>query len=101
MARSWVGLTILACLPCIRIPQSLQSAHSYDKNVRAQEYYECAVMSRKNLGQTRLPLALHHKADFSKQSYGFRPNRSTYDAMSYLGKRLAAPSGYSYQWVIE
>ena len=30
------------------------------------------------------------EADFSKHSYGFRPNRSTYDAMSYIGKRLAA-----------
>jgi RNA-directed DNA polymerase len=41
------------------------------------------------------------EADFSTHSYGFRPNRSTYDAMSYIGKRLAASSGVSYQWVIE
>ena len=41
------------------------------------------------------------EADFSTHSYGFRPNRSTYDAMSYIGKRLAASSGASYQWVIE
>jgi len=41
------------------------------------------------------------EADFSRHSYGFRPNRSTYDAMSYIGKRLAGPSGQSYQWVIE
>jgi RNA-directed DNA polymerase len=41
------------------------------------------------------------EADFSVHSYGFRPNRSTYDAMIYIGKRLAAPSGYGYQWVIE
>jgi group II intron reverse transcriptase/maturase len=41
------------------------------------------------------------EADFSTHSYGFRPNRSTYDAMSYIGKRLASTSGYSYQWVIE
>ena len=34
-------------------------------------------------------------------SYGFRPNRSTYDAMTYLGKRLASKGGESYQWVIE
>jgi RNA-directed DNA polymerase len=39
--------------------------------------------------------------DFSTHSYGFRPNRSTYDAMTYIGKRLAAPSGQSYQWIIE
>ena len=41
------------------------------------------------------------EADFSIHSYGFRPNRSTYDAMAYIGKRLAGNSGESYQWVIE
>jgi retron-type reverse transcriptase len=40
------------------------------------------------------------EADFSKQSYGFRPNRSTYDAISYLSNHLAGP-GWVYQWVIE
>ena len=41
------------------------------------------------------------EADFSRHSYGFRPNRSTYDAMAYIGKRLASDNGLSYQWVIE
>src|SRR5687767_1273326 len=41
------------------------------------------------------------EADFSIHSYGFRPNRSTYDAMTYIGKKLAAPSGQNYQWIIE
>jgi RNA-directed DNA polymerase len=41
------------------------------------------------------------EADFSRHSYGFRPNRSTYDAMTYIGKRLATPSAQSYQWIIE
>ena len=42
------------------------------------------------------------EADFSVHSYGFRPNRSTYDAMTYIGKRLASHSeNNSYQWVIE
>jgi len=41
------------------------------------------------------------EADFSKHSYGFRPNRSTYDAMTYIGKRLAGKGGDTYQWVIE
>jgi RNA-directed DNA polymerase len=41
------------------------------------------------------------EADFSIHSYGFRPNRSTYDAMTYIGKRLTGNSGASYQWVIE
>jgi RNA-directed DNA polymerase len=41
------------------------------------------------------------EADFSVYSYGFRPNRSTYDASIYLGKRLIGSSGATYQWVIE
>ena len=41
------------------------------------------------------------EADFSVHSYGFRPNRSTYDAMTYMGKRLTGNGGDSYQWVIE
>src|SRR5215813_1537119 len=41
------------------------------------------------------------EADFSVYSYGFRPNRSTYDAMIYIGKRLAGNGGQFYQWVIE
>ena len=41
------------------------------------------------------------EADFSIHSYGFRPNRSTYDTMTYIGKRLAGPGGQYYQWVIE
>ena len=41
------------------------------------------------------------EADFSKYSYGFRPNRSTYDAISYLYNMLTGSSGATYQWVIE
>jgi RNA-directed DNA polymerase len=41
------------------------------------------------------------EADFSVHSYGFRPNRSTYDAMTYIGKRLASNAGQSYQWGVE
>src|SRR6266581_3723925 len=40
------------------------------------------------------------EADFSVHSYGFRPNRSTYDAIAYIGNRLKG-NGSSYQWVIE
>lgn len=40
------------------------------------------------------------EADFSVHSYGFRPNRSTYDAIAYIGNRLTG-NGSSYQWVIE
>ena len=41
------------------------------------------------------------EADFSQRSYGFRPNRSTYDAISYLSNRLSGTPGMGYQWVIE
>jgi RNA-directed DNA polymerase len=41
------------------------------------------------------------EADFSRHSYGFRPNRSTYDAITYLHKSLIGTSGAIYQWVIE
>ena len=40
------------------------------------------------------------EADFSVHSYGFRPNRSTRDAIAYLGARLTS-NGWAYQWVIE
>jgi RNA-directed DNA polymerase len=40
------------------------------------------------------------EADFSRHSYGFRPNRSTYDAIAYIGNTLAG-HGKSYQWIIE
>ena len=41
------------------------------------------------------------ESDFSLHSYGFRPNRSTYDAVAYIGGRLTGTSGQTYQWVIE
>jgi retron-type reverse transcriptase len=41
------------------------------------------------------------EADFSVHFYGFRPNRSTYDAMTYIGKRLTGIGGQGYQWIIE
>ena len=40
------------------------------------------------------------EATFSKHSYGFRPNRSTYDATAYLANRLTG-YGKSYQWIVE
>jgi RNA-directed DNA polymerase len=41
------------------------------------------------------------EADFSIHSYGFRPHRSTYDAIATIGNRLTGRSGEIYQWVIE
>jgi group II intron reverse transcriptase/maturase len=41
------------------------------------------------------------EADFSTHSYGFRPNRSTQQAIGYLANRLTGIPGAGYQWVIE
>ena len=49
----------------------------------------------------RMTLEPIWEADFSVHSYGFRPNRSTYDTMTYIGKRLTGIGGSIYQWVIE
>ena len=49
----------------------------------------------------RMALEPRWEADFSIHSYGFRPQRSTYDAMTYIGKRLTGTSGLTYQWIIE
>src|SRR6266850_2843536 len=40
------------------------------------------------------------ESDFSLHSYGFRPNRSTYDAISNIQTRLTG-NGWTYQWIIE
>jgi retron-type reverse transcriptase len=40
------------------------------------------------------------ESDFSIHSYGFRPNRSTYDVISNIQTRLAG-NGWTYQWIIE
>jgi RNA-directed DNA polymerase len=40
------------------------------------------------------------ESDFSIHSYGFRPNRSTYEAISNIQTRLTG-NGWTYQWVIE
>jgi group II intron reverse transcriptase/maturase len=48
----------------------------------------------------RMILEPIYEADFSKHSYGFRPNRCTMDAVTYIGKRLVA-NQHTYGWVIE
>lgn len=47
----------------------------------------------------RMVLEPIFEVDFSRNSYGFRPNRSTKDAVAYLGLRLTNPQTYG--WVIE
>jgi group II intron reverse transcriptase/maturase len=48
----------------------------------------------------RMTLEPIWEAEFSIHSYGFRPNRSTYDAIAYIGARLTG-QGKGYQWIIE
>lgn len=41
------------------------------------------------------------EADFSQHSYGFRPNRSTKDAVAYIGARLTTRNSTGYGWIVE
>lgn len=41
------------------------------------------------------------EADFSRHSYGFRPNRSTKDAVVYICTRLIGTMSQKYGWVVE
>src|SRR2546421_12831943 len=68
MVRSWVGLTILACLPCMGTLQSTEACDSYVNCLETEECYESAVVSSKNVGQTRFPPALRHKDEFAYES---------------------------------
>jgi RNA-directed DNA polymerase len=40
------------------------------------------------------------EADFSRNSYGFRPNRSTKDAVAYIGGRLTIRKSSGYGWIV-
>ena len=41
------------------------------------------------------------EADFSRHSDGFRPNRSTKDAVAYRGARLTSSKSRGYGWIVE
>jgi group II intron reverse transcriptase/maturase len=41
------------------------------------------------------------EADFCRHSYGFRPNRSTKDAVAYIGSRLTSSKSIGYGWIVE
>ena len=67
MARAWVGLTMVVCLPCMEMLRSREAHNSYVNCQKSEECYEYAIMSRKNLWQPRLPPTLRHKGDFAYQ----------------------------------
>jgi RNA-directed DNA polymerase len=48
----------------------------------------------------RMVLEPIYEADFHERSYGFRPNRCTMDAVTFLRNRILAPTS-RYYWVIE
>src|ERR671925_1915175 len=58
--------------------------------------------TRDRIVQEVLRMALEPiwEADFSRHSYGFRPCRSTKDAVAYIGARLTGRKG-GYGWIIE
>src|SRR5439155_18975369 len=64
MARSWVGLTILACLPCMVPLRSTEARYSYANFLTTEECYRLAVVSSKNACQTCSSLTLRHKERF-------------------------------------
>src|SRR5262249_35099853 len=72
MARSWVGLTILACLPCMGTLQSTEAYYSYVNCLETEECYESVVVSSKKGGQTRLLSALRHKGRFAVPGHCYR-----------------------------
>lgn len=48
----------------------------------------------------RMVLEPIYEADFHDRSYGFRPNRCTMDAVTFLRNRILAPTS-RYYWIIE
>ena len=70
MARSWVGLTMVVCLPCMAMLRSREAHNSYVNCQKTEECYEYAIMSRKNLWQARPTPTLHHKGHFAYE-YGW------------------------------
>src|SRR5258706_16447990 len=68
MARSWVGLTILACLPCTVVFSSILAAHYYEKKKICPLYYQYAASSSPFLFQTRALAQLSRKGLFPYES---------------------------------
>ena len=103
MARSWSGLTIVACVPGIVAPQWLQSANCYEKSSKVYECYESVVVSRKILSHIRLAPALRHKAYFAYES--IQTHASTWRDMhvhavlsSFEGSTLLIPEDRMARW---
>src|SRR5215217_667560 len=90
MARSWVGLTILACLPCTVVFSSSLSAHSYEKKKICPLYYQCTASSSPWLFQISALAQLHHKEDLRTSI--FRRMPAPVVTCTYM---LCYPSGWT------
>jgi hypothetical protein len=66
MARSRSGLTIVACFPCMVVPQS-RSSDSYVNRSFIQKWYELVGGTSKIASEPRLPPLLVHKRQFVYQ----------------------------------
>jgi hypothetical protein len=64
LARSCVGLAIVACFSCMETCRSTEAHDSYANEEIKIESYESALLSRKIVCQTRPPPTLVHKAPF-------------------------------------
>ena len=70
-----------------------------DGRLKARRFGIPALRDRIVQEGLRMILEPIYEADFSRHSYGFRPNRSTQDAVTYLATHLM--HGHSYGWAIE
>jgi RNA-directed DNA polymerase len=73
--------------------------HKADGRIKERRLGIPALRDRIVQEGLRMILEPIYEADFSRHSYGFRPNRRTKDAVTYLATRLT--HGRSYGWAIE
>jgi RNA-directed DNA polymerase len=60
-----------------------------------------AISDRMVQEALRMVLEPIWETDCSRHSDGFRPNRSTKDAVAYIGARLTSGKGTAYGWIVE